>query len=422
MGITCILVAVLALKAAIAIALVPSQHTGHRWSSYKILVKTNSALFETRDETRRTILKQISVSTLTWTSIAAQGKAFAAGIESDTDVEGISAITQSELGKSIRYGTVKGAQIIDKLDEGWERFSDSLRDKNKCDPVTNRRLFDNGVRRDGTRVGDPVLGALCDPVPLRAFDDSLAQTLRALGDQTALQELGVEQETLNLMKQQVRDLVGPSFTRAQNKPSSHVGSEQTDALKRQNFNFNLYCDIRAYSQIKEKQGASRTEMRRFAKSFETAWGKKLRTSLAPFATKKDFRTPLPMQLPDYEHQGILNYDAYTMLNSLGVLSASLEKLQAGGIVGQWEIIIPDDNDGEVVTVAVDDDTTIPCQVLLQEQGKPLSGSIVTALARAVLEESQISYTLESYFIDPTTTRQEEYNPTQLLLNLRELGN
>ena len=45
--------------------------------------------------------------------------------------------------------------------------------------------------------------------PLRAFDDSLAQTLRALGDQTALQELGVEQETLNLMKQQVRDLVGP---------------------------------------------------------------------------------------------------------------------------------------------------------------------------------------------------------------------
>ena len=109
--------------------------------------------------------------------------------------------------------------------------------------------------------------------PLRAFDDSLAQTLRALGDQTALQELGVEQETLNLMKQQVRDLVGPSFTRAQNKPSSHVGSEQTDALKRQNFNFNLYCDIRAYSQIKEKQGASRTEMRRFAKSFETAWGK-----------------------------------------------------------------------------------------------------------------------------------------------------
>ena len=129
-----------------------------------------------------------------------------------------------------------------------------------------------------------------------------------------------------------------------------------------------------------------------------------------------------MQLPDYEHQGILNYDAYTMLSSLGVLSASLEKLQAGGIVGQWEIIIPDDNDGEVVTVAVDDDTTIPCQVLLQEQGKPLSGSIVTALARAVLEEAQISYTLESYFIDPTTTRQEEYNPTQLLLNLRELGN
>ena len=73
--------------------------------------------------------------------------------------QGVSLITDSSLGKAVRKSTIQGARIIDNLDEEWERYSDSLRDKNKCDENTGRKLFDNGFRRDGvTRIGNPVLG------------------------------------------------------------------------------------------------------------------------------------------------------------------------------------------------------------------------------------------------------------------------
>ena len=48
----------------------------------------------------------------------------------------------------MRRGVVQGANLADTLDLKWERFSDSLRDEKKRDPMKNHRLFDNGVRRD----------------------------------------------------------------------------------------------------------------------------------------------------------------------------------------------------------------------------------------------------------------------------------
>ena len=90
-----------------------------------------------------------------------------------TETQGISAVTQSTLGTSVRSTVVQSAKLVDSVDLKWERFSDSLRDNKKCDPLTNRRLFDNGFRRDGTPRGNPVLGALCDPVPLKTVDEYL---------------------------------------------------------------------------------------------------------------------------------------------------------------------------------------------------------------------------------------------------------
>jgi len=91
----------------------------------------------------------------------------------DGDIQGISAVTKSSFGKSVRSAVVGGAQMANTVDLKWERFSDSLRDRSKCDPRTNRRMFDNGTRRDGTKIGNPVLGALCTPVPLRDFDTNV---------------------------------------------------------------------------------------------------------------------------------------------------------------------------------------------------------------------------------------------------------
>mmetsp|Transcript_18754 Transcript_18754/g.26448 ORF Transcript_18754/g.26448 Transcript_18754/m.26448 type:complete len:247 (+) Transcript_18754:164-904(+) len=133
------------------------------------------------------------------------------------DVEGIAAITQSDLGQSVRRSIVGGAKLADKIDLKWERFSDSLRDEKKCDPVTNRRLFDNGFRRDGTRIGNPVLGALCDPEPLKPIDLSergAANIVLGLAEETASAILNTDQEEAKQKVNDVRKLVGPAFSRA----------------------------------------------------------------------------------------------------------------------------------------------------------------------------------------------------------------
>ena len=117
----------------------------------------------------------------------------------------------------------------------------------------------------------------------------------------------------------------------------------------------------------------------------------------------------------------ISFDSKKLLDALGALSVALSRLQEGGIIGKREIIIPDDNYGELVTVAVDDDSTIPVQFLLREQEKFFLGSAVIALCRAVMDEQKLSFALDSYLIDPATTKQEKYDPTQLLVSLSNIG-
>jgi hypothetical protein len=97
-------------------------------------------------------------------------------------------------------------------------------------------------------------------------------------------------------------------------------------------------------------------------------------------------------------------------------------MQDGGVIGHWEISIPEDDYGEVVTIAVDDDISIGAQILSQEQKQPVGGSAVVALVRHAMDDrAKISYNLDTFFIDPSTTDQELYNPTQLLVSLSNIG-
>jgi hypothetical protein len=71
---------------------------------------------------------------------------------------------------------------------------------------------------------------------------------------------------------------------------------------------------------------------------------------------------------------------------------------------------------------VDDDISIGAQILSREQNQPVGGSAVVALVRHAMDErAKISYNLDTFFIDPSTTRQELYNPTQLLVSLSNIG-
>jgi hypothetical protein len=71
---------------------------------------------------------------------------------------------------------------------------------------------------------------------------------------------------------------------------------------------------------------------------------------------------------------------------------------------------------------VDDDITIGGQILARASKLPLNGSAVVAVIRSAMEDkASIPYKMDTFFIDPTTTDQELYNPTQLLVSLSDLG-
>lgn len=313
-----------------------------------------------------------------------------------------------------------GAQFADSLDRTWQRFSDSLRDQEKCDPVTNRRLFDNGFRRDGTRIGSPVLGALCDPVPLQNLDVSgVVNVVLGLAEETAMDILGEDRALLQGKVDTVKQLVGPAFSRAAEEQTATLLSEEErlEKSKRQTYNMDIYARMRAYGELlnQKKPGGA---LRENARKFDASWGQKMMASLAPNADRTDFKSPFPAPDPSDE----LPYDEGALLDALGAVSATLNKMQEGGLIGHWEISIPEDDYGNVVTIAVDDDASIGAQVLSREQNQPLGGSAVVALVRSAMDDrAKISYNIETFFIDPSTTKQELYNPTQVLVSLSNLG-
>jgi hypothetical protein len=374
-------------------------------------------------------------------------------ISAPDDSQGMSAVTQSSLGTSVRSAVVQSAKLVDAVDLKWERFSDSLRDNKKCDPLTNRRLFDNGIRSDGTPRGNPVLGALCEPVALRNVDETLVDRVLggALAD-AAYETIGGsgkdDQASLQQLLDQTRIKVKPAFERAfdaktkSNNAVEKISTEATDeARKRQNYNLEVYVRVRAYGEAlttstSTTQGSPPTQQasspapskppskasvaRQAGKKLDLLWGRNLLDRLAgPATTKYEFLSPFPKPSSDIPFP----YDANQLTNALGAIEVALQKLQDGGLIGHWEISIPEDDYGEVVTIAIDDDVCLGAQILAREEQSVLSGSPVVAMVRSALQDrARIPYTaLDVFFIDPTTTKNELYNPTQLLVSVRNLG-
>ena len=330
--------------------------------------------------------------------------AWSASSSSD-EVQGIAAVTKSELGQSVRRTVIGGAQLADTIDLKWERFSDSLRDEKKCDPRTNRRMFDNGTRKDGTKIGNPVLGALCTPEPLGPLDATLPAVVSDLALDAMKEIAGTQENALKEKENLVKERVAPAFDRA-----IKSAADDTEELKRQEYNRDLYTRMRAYGEILPKRESS--------KAVEKLWGNKILSSLAPNANRDDYTSPFPKPDPTDDQP----YDETALLDALGAVSVTLDKMKAGGLIGHWEISIPEDDYWNVVTIAVDDDISIGGQMLARESNQSFRGSSVVALVRSAMEDkAKISYKIDTFFIDPTTTKQELYNPTQLLVSLSDLG-
>lgn len=314
--------------------------------------------------------------------------------------QGIPAVTESSLGRSFRRSVVKGAQIADAIDEKWERFSDGLRDTSKCDPKTGRRLYDNGKRKDGTSIGNPGLGSLCNPEPLAPLNtEVVSHVLKLALASAAVNERG--EETLREKVKELKALVSPSFERKEQLSTTDEDKERV------NYNLEAYAALRAITIYLNNNKQS-------IRIFQNNWGEQLVNLFAPSATRRDYVSPFPeTQDGDYD------YDKGKLLDALGKLTVTLTQLKACGIIGFYDISIPYDDYGSVVTIAIDDYVPITAEILLSEQGIKCEGPI-QALVRHLLGAAGIDFSLDTFYIDPSTTRQEDYNPTQLLLSVNNL--
>ena len=268
-------------------------------------------------------------------STAAAQPALAADSSSTADFqEGISSVTRSALGTSVRSSVVQSAKLVDAVDLKWERFSDSLRDKQKCDPRTNRRLFDNGIRSDGTPRGNPVLGALCEPVPLKQVDEGVLKfVLDEALDSAAYETLNDSDSNNNLDRSALKGVVDqtrvrlePVFARAvsssssdgKSTPSSSDASALDEAKKRQRYNLEVFARVRAYGEALAKttpQTAAATStkpqskasyIRQSGRKLDLVWGRNLLEKLAgPSSATYEFQSPFPKPDPDIP----LPYDA-----------------------------------------------------------------------------------------------------------------
>jgi len=301
---------------------------------------------------------------------------------------------------------VGGAKAADKLDEKWERFSDSLRDKSRCDPKTGRRLYDNGTRKDGTSIGNPGLGALCAPEPLAPLDVGVKDSILAAAVKSALiaSGNGGNEAALNKAIQETKDLVKPSFERSMQNAANE------DEKNRGIFKFELYSTLRAITSFLNGNKAS-------MKAFSLAWGKEIVSMYAPNANRRDYVSPFSEKEDEFQD---FDYDKNVLLDALGKLTVTLDRLKSGGLLGYYEISIPYDDYGSVVTIALDDYSTIGAEILLSEQGIVTDGPM-QALAKALFDDAKISCRLDTFYIDPSTTSQENYNPSQLLLSFNSLS-
>lgn len=356
----------------------------------------------TRQEYLRVLSNSAAITTPFFVPIIANAISVA-----DDEQQGIAAITDSQIGRAFRRSVVRSAQVADKLDEKWERFSDSLRDKSQCDPNTGRRLYDNGKRKDGTLIGSPGLGELCSPEPLAPLDVGITENILDAAVRSALVALDdvslSKADSLRKSIQEAKDLVRPAFERSMQSTMSE------DERNRGIFKLNLYATLRAITNVTKWDKSSII-------AFQVAWGNELLSKYAPTANRQDFVSPFPSGEDTFQD---FDYNKDALLDALGKLAATLKQFKAGGLLGYFEISIPYDDYGSVVTVAMDDYSPIGVEILLSEQ-KLLSDGPVQALVRALFDEAGIKFSADTFYIDPSTTRQDDYNPTQLLLSLNGL--
>jgi hypothetical protein len=309
------------------------------------------------------------------------------------------AVTTSELGMSVRTSVVKGAQVADQLDGQWERFSDK---------------FGLGAER-GKQGSRPKPKVIPDLLPL---DVVTARQLLELSDQAFLSVATtgstIRPAVLQAQLEKVANLVKISFER------SGVVINVENPLQFENaqqFNFAVYTHFKAYSDLIVEQ---KIPFGPFRRKFEQQLGEQLATSLL---RPEGYTTTKPSSSGNNRKEESLQAalkavdDLCTILRNKGLVALVERSPVDDEQVSDWL-----DGFGDLeFTVALDGDSTLNAQILLQEQGFRLYPNFaryaITYLMQQVASDQKVS-SMDYYFDTDYSSDPDKFEVKEVLLTVQ----
>ena len=308
------------------------------------------------------------------------------------------AVTQSDIGISVRRSVVRGAQIMDSVDGKWEQLSDR---------------FGLGAARQ-QQPGRPAPKVIPDPKPL---DESLAAGILNLSDEVFRQVTQTSDAELGKLTRRIQETVKPSFLRS----GLTMDDLEGKSIQAQTFNFLCYCHFRAYSDILIKQ---RIDFRSFLNKFEDLFGRKLVLLLLDTTAQ---------QRPISNYDAVVNQEK-GLLRQLdqarGVVDVVAREMVEKGLVAEmetspsWEEDQVDDWLEDLSnlqwSIALDGDITLGAQILLQEQGYRLYPNIAKFAVKSILTASMPNQTVDisDYYLDTDyNSDPKKFEVKEILLNV-----
>ena len=151
------------------------------------------------------------------------------------------AVTTSDLGISVRRSVVKGAQVMDKLDGKWEKFSD--------ENGLGSERFKQQERPKPRQVPD-----------LKPLNVDMAKQILRYSDEAFMVSSGVSSDVLSSQIRQVDGLVRKSFERSGlefhdtgtlsgSEKLIGIGETATSTMTAKEFNYYCYVHFKAFCDI-----------------------------------------------------------------------------------------------------------------------------------------------------------------------------
>jgi len=315
--------------------------------------------------------------------------------------------TSSEMNyltRQVRTSIVRGAQIIDKLDGNWERFSDDFGlGENRRQPKKKVLGVGGKAEVEAKEIQAVLDDFFCLDV-LNACDMAFLACLPTISKDFLLQQVD-----------QTKTLVRKSFIKKSSLSISLSPEEE--------FNFNCYSHFRVYNDILVNENIS---FPAFRQKFES----KIRKRLFQLALKQDSSLLIssPPKLTEKVVSGLQITDKIATL------------LQRKGIISSWERSNPSNDDIEdfispmssdsfsttpdlQFSLALNGDKTLNSQILLQELGYRLYPSfgcwlVCEGLLQCFVGDSETVVNIDDYYFDTAyNSNPDLFEVKQVLLNI-----